>query len=62
MTAIHPIAPLNQAMPKAQASAPIGIFDSGIGGLSVAIEIAAYLPNERIRLLCRYCARTLWST
>ena len=48
MTAIHPISPLNQAMPKAQASAPIGIFDSGIGGLSVAIEIAEYLPNERI--------------
>ena len=48
MTAIHPFSPLNQAMPKAQASAPIGIFDSGIGGLSVAIEIAEYLPNERI--------------
>ena len=48
MTAIHPVSPLNQAMPKAQASAPIGIFDSGIGGLSVAIEIAEYLPNERI--------------
>lgn len=28
--------------------APIGIFDSGVGGLSVAIEIAQYLPNERI--------------
>lgn len=48
MTAIHPISPLNQAMPKAQASAPIGIFDSGIGGLSVAIEIAEYLPCESI--------------
>ena len=48
MTAIHPFSPLNQAMPKAQASAPIGIFDSGIGGLSVAIEIAEYLPNESI--------------
>ena len=48
MTALHPVSPLNQAMPKAQASAPIGIFDSGIGGLSVAIEIAEYLPNERI--------------
>lgn len=48
MTAIHPVSPLNQAMPKAQASAPIGIFDSGIGGLSVAIEIAEYLTNERI--------------
>ena len=48
MTAIRLVSPLNQAMPKAQASAPIGIFDSGIGGLSVAIEIAEYLPNERI--------------
>ncbi|MFB0982974.1 MAG: glutamate racemase [Acinetobacter towneri] len=48
MTAIHPVSPLNQAMPKAQASAPIGIFDSGIGGLSVAMEIAEYLPNESI--------------
>lgn len=26
--------------------APIGIFDSGVGGLSVAIELARYLPNE----------------
>lgn len=35
-------------MPKASADAPIGIFDSGIGGLSVAQEIATYLPNESI--------------
>ena len=35
-------------MPKAGADAPIGLFDSGIGGLSVALEIARYLPNERI--------------
>ena len=35
-------------MPKAQADAPIGIFDSGIGGLSVAQEIARHLPKERI--------------
>lgn len=48
MTAIHPIYPLNEPMPKAKPSAPIGIFDSGVGGLSVAIEIARYLPNERI--------------
>lgn len=34
-----------QSYPDAQA--PIGIFDSGIGGLSVAQEIAQYLPNER---------------
>ena len=48
MKAIHPIYPLNDPMPKAAADAPIGIFDSGIGGLSIAIEIARYLPNERI--------------
>lgn len=35
-------------MPKATPDAPIGIFDSGVGGLSVAQEIAQYLPNERI--------------
>ncbi|WP_288688502.1 glutamate racemase [uncultured Acinetobacter sp.] len=48
MTAIHPIYPLDVPMPKAGADAPIGLFDSGIGGLSVALEIARYLPNERI--------------
>ena len=48
MKAIHPISPLNDPMPKAAADAPIGIFDSGIGGLSIAIEIARYLPHERI--------------
>jgi glutamate racemase len=35
-------------MPKATPDAAIGIFDSGVGGLSVAQEIAQYLPNERI--------------
>jgi glutamate racemase len=29
-------------------NAPIGIFDSGIGGLTVAKEIANILPNEQI--------------
>jgi len=48
MTAIHPIYPLINPMPKAQADAPIGIFDSGIGGLSIAQEIARHLPKERI--------------
>lgn len=48
MTAIHPVYPLIDPMPKAQADAPIGIFDSGIGGLSVAQEIARHLPKERI--------------
>ena len=48
MTAIHPLYPLNNPMPKATAEAPIGIFDSGIGGLSIAQEIAHYLPHEHI--------------
>lgn len=48
MTAIHPIYPLIDPMPQAQADAPIGIFDSGIGGLSIAQEIARHLPKERI--------------
>jgi len=48
MSAILPLYPLENPMPKASADAPIGIFDSGIGGLSVAQEIANYLPNERI--------------
>ena len=29
-------------------NAPIGIFDSGIGGLTVAHAIAQLLPNEQI--------------
>jgi glutamate racemase len=35
-------------MPPASADAPIGVFDSGIGGLSIALEIARHLPNEKI--------------
>ena len=48
MSAILPLYPLENPMPRASADAPIGIFDSGIGGLSVAQEIATYLPNEHI--------------
>ncbi|ANF80918.1 glutamate racemase [Acinetobacter sp. NCu2D-2] len=47
MSAIHPLYEMINPMPKAAADAPIGIFDSGVGGLSVAMEIARYLPNER---------------
>ncbi|AAZ19802.1 glutamate racemase [Psychrobacter arcticus 273-4] len=32
---------------KADRSAPIGLFDSGIGGLSVYLHLAHQLPNER---------------
>lgn len=48
MSTRYPLLPLTDPMPQAQASAPIGIFDSGIGGLSVAQEIAQYLPHEKI--------------
>ncbi|MFM9841313.1 MAG: glutamate racemase [Cyclobacteriaceae bacterium] len=33
---------------KLQANSPIGIFDSGIGGLTVAHRIHQHLPNEQI--------------
>lgn len=33
---------------KALSYAPIGVFDSGVGGLTVAREIMRQLPNERI--------------
>lgn len=48
MSTRYPLLPLTNPMPHAHADAPIGIFDSGIGGLSVAQEIAHYLPKERI--------------
>ena len=47
MSAIQPLFTLINPMPKATANAPIGIFDSGIGGLSIAQEIAKHLPHER---------------
>jgi len=31
-----------------QKNAPIGVFDSGVGGLTVAREIMSQIPNERI--------------
>lgn len=33
---------------KDKKSAPIGVFDSGVGGLTVAREIMRQLPNEKI--------------
>ena len=35
-------------MMKSRASDPIGVFDSGVGGLTVAREIMRQMPNERI--------------
>ena len=33
---------------KLQSSAPIGVFDSGVGGLTVVREIMRQIPNEKI--------------
>ncbi len=33
---------------KIDASSPIGVFDSGVGGLTVAREIMRQMPNEKI--------------
>ena len=35
---------------KIDKNAPIGVFDSGVGGLTVAREIIRQIPNERIPL------------
>lgn len=47
MTKLPPISLHDDPMPSASSNAPIGIFDSGVGGLSVLQDIANYLPNER---------------
>ena len=38
----------NQNMYELQKDAPIGVFDSGVGGLTVAKEIMHQLPDEKI--------------
>ncbi|MCH7391958.1 glutamate racemase [Acinetobacter dispersus] len=48
MTAVQSMSLLLNPMPHASSDAPIGVFDSGVGGLSVAQEIARHLPNEQI--------------
>ncbi|MPW43555.1 glutamate racemase [Acinetobacter guerrae] len=48
MTAIQPIHAELKPRPKASKDAPIGIFDSGVGGLTIAQEIVQHLPNEQI--------------
>ena len=39
---------MNQPASSVSASAPIGIFDSGIGGLSVLRHVRALLPDEEL--------------
>jgi len=34
--------------PIIDASSPVGVFDSGVGGLTVAREIMRQMPNEKI--------------
>ncbi|KND60668.1 Glutamate racemase [Candidatus Burkholderia verschuerenii] len=42
------VSPLNPTPRAANASAPVGIFDSGLGGLSVLRAVRAVLPHERL--------------
>jgi glutamate racemase len=49
--------------PRTSTDAPIGIFDSGLGGLSVVQEVRAVLPNEHLiyyadSAYCPYGTRT----
>lgn len=51
------------ALPAAHDARPIGVFDSGLGGLTVARSIAATLPHESIYYVgdtkrCPYGVRT----
>jgi glutamate racemase len=39
---------INTKSPSNEASRPIGVFDSGIGGLTVVKELSRLLPNEKI--------------
>ena len=45
---------------KPDRDAPIGVFDSGVGGLTVAREIMRNLPSEKSRIFWRYSQSTLW--
>ena len=39
---------LEQVLGTKDPTAPIGVFDSGVGGLTVAREIMRQIPNERL--------------
>ena len=41
-------APLNQPLSRPDASLPVGMFDSGVGGFTVLRELKNVLPNERV--------------
>lgn len=44
----HPADALADALARTSAEAPIGVFDSGVGGLSVLRHIRAQLPHEHL--------------
>ena len=41
-------------------NAPIGVFDSGIGGLTVAKEIMRQIPGGKSCLFWRYSPCAIW--
>ena len=56
-----------EELPESLRLAPIGVFDSGFGGLTVAREIVKALPHESILYVgdsarCPYGPRTLYET
>lgn len=55
----HTMTPSNPSPPSPDPSSPIGVFDSGVGGLSVVLELARQLPRERM-LYFADSARAPW--
>lgn len=45
---------------KIDRDAPIGVFDSGVGGLTVAREIMRNLPSEKIVYFGDISKGSLW--
>ena len=45
---------------KTDREAPVGVFDSGVGGLTVAREIMRNLPFRENSIFWRYSAGALW--
>ncbi|MGI4816303.1 MAG: glutamate racemase [Janthinobacterium lividum] len=57
MSAAYPAVSSLSAAPASPAPAPVGIFDSGVGGLSVLRAVRECLPHESLI----YCADTLYA-
>lgn len=45
---------------KIDRDAPVGVFDSGIGGLTVAREIMRNISSRENRVFRRYCQSSIW--